>query len=353
MKVLMVGVSPSRKGGMWAMAKNYLENKEFCKITNLEYVSTSTSGSIIKRSMHMFIGIIKILRILVLSDIDIVHVHMSKKGSVFRKGLVIVISKLFCCKIIVHMHAGGFTEWYKTQPELLKKIIRYILSLSDELLVLGEYWREKISEIIPNQNIEVLYNGIKIPEENPYNVDSHIIIFMGMMNKEKGIFDLLESIKLIDSILPQNIHVLLCGDDENGLVQRKIDELELINRVKCLGWIDETKKKDIYKNAMLNVLPSYYEGLSMTVIEAMANGIPTIATNISTMPEVLGDSGILIDPGDIDSLANAIVFYSNNVSLRKEISNDVYKIAKDRFNIERNIEMLLNKYSKLCIKGNR
>lgn len=348
MKVLMVGVSPNRVGGMWTVSENYLKSKKFCKKTNLRYIATSTDGSIYKRFLFMLLGFVKIIHVLSKMDVDIVHVHMAEKGSVYRKGVVVRMAKIFRSKTIIHMHAGPFMDWYDTQSKFRKEKIRKILLEADKTLVLGEYWKKEMSTIIPEQKIAVLYNGVKVPKENLYKFNSRNIIFMGRMTKEKGIFDLIEAIKKIDMSLSEEIKVQFCGNDESGLVREKINEIGLENRIQLLGWINEDEKNYIYQNAMINVLPSYFEGLSMTVIEAMANGVPTITTNISTMAEILGEKATFVEPGDVNCIAKKILQYVTDATLRRNSSNYEYTIVKDKFSIERNIQLLMDVYTEIC-----
>lgn len=113
MNVLMVGVDKKRVGGMWTVAETFLNNEWFNREVNLYYVATSTSGSKIKRVIKMLEGYFIIIKILLSKKIDIVHIHMAEKGSVYRKGIVIKLGKLFGAKIIVQMHAGPILAWYK------------------------------------------------------------------------------------------------------------------------------------------------------------------------------------------------------------------------------------------------
>ncbi len=347
MHVLMVGVGPNRVGGMLTVSENYYNNECFCKETNLKYVATSTNGSIFKRLLFMLNGFLLVIFTLFTENIDIVHVHMASKGSVYRKGIIIGIAKLFKCKIIIHIHTGSFKNWYMKQHDNKQKQIRKILDAADKVLVLGEYWKMQMIDIVDCAKINILYNGVNVPLENLFNKNAKNVIYMGVMKKEKGIYDLLLAIKLLDKELSPDICVQLCGNDLEGDIEKKIIELELENRVKLLGWISSESKNEVYHDAMICVLPSYFEGLSMTIIEAMAMGIPIITTDISTMPEILGGDIRTIKAGDIDSLAEYLLELISDNSKLLEMSMIEYKRAYDIFNLDRNIEKLLGIYNSL------
>ena len=114
MKVLMVGVHKSTKGGMWTVVDNYLTNQEFVTKYNIKYIPTSVSGNAIKRLLYSIYGIVKVFIYTIFHSYDILHVHMSERMGVFRKGIIIYISKIRKAKIIIHMHGAEFEEWYKS-----------------------------------------------------------------------------------------------------------------------------------------------------------------------------------------------------------------------------------------------
>lgn len=344
MNVLMVGVDKERIGGMWSVAETFIESQEFNDKVSLYYVATSTCGSKMKRVCKMLTGYMKILWLLLIKKIDIVHIHMAEKGSVFRKGFIVKLSKLFGKKVIVQMHAGPIMAWYETLSEGNKRRVKDILNAPDKLLVLGKYWKERLMPLVPAEKMTVLYNGVSCQDTNPYNVDGNYILYLGLLKKSKGTYDLVDAISRIDKELSTDIKVYLCGYDEEGNMPQYVRERGLEHRVVLPGWINKEQKEELFKNTQISVLPSYFEALSMTVIEAMANGIPMITTNISTMPELLGDSVERIEPGDIIGLSELILKFNKDRDLRKQISNTEFERAVRQFNIKKNIENILDIY---------
>lgn len=163
MNVLMVGVDKNRVGGMWTVAETFINNEWFNKKVNLYYVATATGGSKIKRIGKMLDGYCKVIKILASKKIDIVHIHMAEKGSVYRKGVVICLAKLFGAKVIVQMHAGPILAWYEKLSKKKQVMVAKIFSSADRMLVLGEYWKKQMATIIHADKIEILYNGAECP----------------------------------------------------------------------------------------------------------------------------------------------------------------------------------------------
>ena len=344
MKVLMVGVSKKRVGGMNTVSQMYINNKKYNENVKLNYVSTSTNGCIFTRMLCMLFGYIRIFFILIFCKIDLVHIHMAEKGSTFRKGFVAKINKKFGKKVIIHLHAGPFVAWYSTLNINKQEKIKKIFSYADKVLVLGEYWKKELSNIFDENKLIVLYNGVKCPNENMYNINSKNIVYFGVMRKEKGTYDLINAMKLIDKKLDKDIKLLLYGNDLVGDIQEVINKLGLNDRVKMMGWISGEEVDNVLKDSMIDILPSYYEGLSMTIIEGLSYGIPIITTNISTMPEILEDYDYLIEPGDVKTLGKYILDLVNSEEKRKKISNYEYERACKVFSEEKFIDNTLSIY---------
>lgn len=347
MNVLMIGVDKNRVGGMWTVAETFINNEWFNKKVNLYYVATSTGGSKIKRVKKMIEGYFYIFKILLMKKIDIVHIHMAEKGSVYRKGLVIYLAKLFDKRVVVQMHAGPILAWYEKLSKINKKLVIRIFNSADRMLVLGDYWKIQMARIVDKEKVEVLYNGAECPLNNQYNLNGKYILYMGLLKKTKGIYDLIDAIKMIDNKLDSDIKVYLCGVDESGEVENYVLEQKLEKRVVMPGWVDKKRRLELFSNTQISVLPSYYEALSMTVIESMCYGIPVVTTNISTMPELLGKEIALVEPGDVHQLANMILELNNNVMVRKNMSNVEYQRAKEKFSVEKIMEKTVTIYKNL------
>jgi glycosyltransferase involved in cell wall biosynthesis len=113
-----------------------------------------------------------------------------------------------------------------------------------------------------------------------------------------------------------------------------------------VGWVSGEEKNAILAQTMINVLPSYNEGLPMTILETMLYGIPNISTNIASIPEVIKDgvNGFLISPGDIDSLVCKIKELIDDRKLRQKFSVNSYDLVNNSFSLEHNVGQLKECY---------
>ena len=339
-RLLMVGVGPKCIGGMWSVAKSYIDSTKLNDVADITYIPTATMGSIVWRIMYMGIGYLRILWQLLMHRPELVHIHMAEKGSVYRKGIVVKWSKAFGCKVIIHMHAGPFMHWYDTRNEKQQKWIREMLNRADKILMLGKYWETSMEAILPKEKMEVLYNGVQIPEERLYNSKARNIVYFGVINRDKGVPELLQAMKMLDDRLEKDVKLFLYGKDLEGNLEEQIDRLQINDRVIYKGWIGPEQRDLALRNAMLSVLPSHFEGLSMSVIEAMSYGVPVVTTNISTMPELLGQDISLVEVGNAGMLADEIEKYCKDEQLREVCSEKLYQRAKMYFNLNGTIEQL-------------
>ena len=349
MRVLMVGVDRQTKGGMWTVVENYLHNKSFMECTDLIYIPTSITGSISKRIVFTAKALVRVLWTLVAKSRDIVHVHMSERGSVYRKNIVINLAKMFRCKVVIHMHGAEFEDWYKAQAEEKQVGIRKILNKADKVLILGQYWEGFITSLMEDTcKVQVLYNAVEVPEKNHYNGEAVNMLFLGVVGQRKGVYDLLQAVKLADKELPKKARLMIYGPDFEKKIETAICELDLLDRVKYMGWLSAENKAEVFRNTAVNILPSYNEGLPMTILETMAVGIPNISTCVAAIPEAVNaDNGVIIIPGDIDHLAGAIIQMMNNLEIRQKKSTEAFLCAKKKFSLENHVQQLLYVYEEV------
>lgn len=143
--------------------------------------------------------------------------------------------------------------------------------------------------------------------------------------------------------LPKKL--IICGDakaQETGL-NKLIRELDLEDRVIFTGHLIGKELVQLYQAADLFIEISFYEGFGLQVVEAMSCGIPVIVSNVTSLPEVLGDAGILVGPTDIDNLSSAIVLLLTDSELHRTLSQESLKRARF-FSWDRSAQGTLNIY---------
>lgn len=351
-KVLMVGVDRSTKGGMWSVAENYLQDAGLRRDVKLRYVATASAGGAIRKIACFGAGLVSILGNLIIRRPDVVHLHMSERGSVRRKALIAGLARRFGCKVLIHMHGAEFQTWYESLDERGQRRVRDCLDSTDCILILGGYWRGFISGLVKDEaKIRVLYNAVSAPAQNPYDPHAQNLLFLGEVGERKGVYDLLAAMKRIDAQLPEETRLLLYGPNPEGDIQQRIRQQGLDGRVQYCGWADRAKKAEAFAQTAVNVLPSYHEGLPMTLLEAMAHGIPCITTNVAAIPEAVDEeNGVLLQPGDVPALADAILGMIRDADARRRKSAQAHQRVQTMFSMEAHKRSLLQIYAELTEK---
>ena len=351
MNVLMIGVDETSIGGMLTVVNNYRNNQNFCEKTNLKYIATVIRSTKFVKIKTFISKVPKIIKTISKDKIDIVHVHMAERGSVYREGFVILLAKAMGRKTIIHMHGADIEDWYYKQNKMIKKLVSWIFCSADRMLVLGDRWLPFMKQVMKGHEnkIRVLHNAVEVESHNKANKEATDILFYGMLIQRKGINDLLAAFEQIIDDIPQNIHLRLYGDNKEFDEKEKIKEFHLEGRATYEGWMKPEIRSKVFENTLINVLPSYNEGLPMTILESMGYGIPNISTEIAAIPEAIDDgiNGFLINPGEIDNLASKMKTVILDKKLWSRFSEAAYEKAKNEFSIDAHINKLIDIYKEL------
>jgi glycosyltransferase involved in cell wall biosynthesis len=191
-----------------------------------------------------------------------------------------------------------FARWYRLLLPLLVHRVRLVVTSSD-------YSRRKILARfhLPAERVVVIPGGVDRTRFKPWNDhpdQSSYILFVGSLEPRKNLEVLLNAWKMIEAKCP---HVSLLIVGESGEVFRSSQPSREVGRVRFFGYATENELPDLYARSAMFVLPSLDEGFGLPVLEAMACGTPVVASNRGSLPEVVGDAGLLFDPQDHAGLA--------------------------------------------------
>lgn len=334
--VLMCCSDLSRvKGGMVTVVKNLLSFRGWEK-SRITYIPTHIEHNKPVKAAYFGAAYGKVLAKLLFGKVDLVHLHVSERGSVYRKAALLKLAKAFGKPVILHHHGADFDPFFRALSEKDKAFVVKFLEAADTNVVLSELIRQEFLERAPNADYTVLYNAVPVPEANAYDPDRRLIVTLGRLGQRKGTYDLLQALRDLDRELPEEIQVCLCGDGEVENVQQVIQEYGLQHRIAHVGWVAGAQKTQIVEQAMCHVLPSYREGLPMAILETMSLGIPNITTRIASIPEVIdsGVHGILVEPGDVEALKEALRKVCCDREVRKRMSGEAYRQIRENFSVD-------------------
>ncbi len=341
-RVLMVGPARSVKGGMTTVVDNYY-NYGLDKIVELKYIESCNDSNKISKFFKEIKGWNEFKK--ELDNFDVVHIHMASRRSTFRKGKYVRLAISRGKKVIIHIHGAEYKLFFDECNEKQKRYVKETLALADKIIVLSEEWKDYFKNLVDEDKIVVIYNSIVIPEEFEKNLDTNKLLFLGRIGQRKGIYDLIEVIDKLKSMFP-NIKLYVGGDGEVEKLKQLIQEKNLGKNVEYIGWTSGEKKEKILKECSFYILPSYNEGMPMSVLEGMAYKNIVISTNVGGIPKVIeiNKNGILIEPGDKEKLEEELIRLLKNKDLRMKLSKEARKTVELKFNIENNIKTLVKLY---------
>lgn len=349
-RVLMVGTNPASKGGISSVIRMYEEGGIFRKVS---FLASYTDGGALTKIRHyagflgQFMG-----QLIRKPSLRLVHIHTASYASFTRKSLVVLLAKLFGKKVILHVHGAEFAVFYQKSGWLRKQWISGILERCDCLIALSGQWREDLQKIAPRADVRILYNPTVMKDVSfetglPHQGNNVKFLFMGRIGKRKGVYDILEAMQQVR--LP-NVEIHLYGDGDVEQVKSLVSQKGLQDAVKVCGWIDGSRKDSTFREANVLLLPSYNEGLPISVLEAMAYGLPVLATDVGGIAEAVqeGLNGYLISPGESDKLTDRIERLASSADLRLKMGRAGYEIAAERFSLPVIVEQLESLYDEFA-----
>lgn len=334
-RILMCSSDRKEKGGMNSVIDQLMDH-DWGDDFQFSYLATHVTGNSIKKIVF-FVNAYRNLKKFIKQDaFDIIHIHMSYKGSFYRKYYVTKLCKKHNKKVIVHLHGSEFKDFYNRGNAKRKRQIEELFSIADCSIVLGEDWKRFILKIVPRANVVVINNAVPLPDFKEKEVEQiRTFLFLGALIQRKGVLDLLEAVKQMIGQGVSHFCLLIAG---SGIEEQRLKEYVRINGlqeyVEFLGWVAKEQKSELLRKSDVLVLPSYNEGLPIAILEAMSYGLPIISTNVGSIAEAVKTNGFLIKPGDVESLAHTMIQLTNDSALWKEKSNESRNICEKRFSEE-------------------
>lgn len=293
---------------------------------------------------------------------DIVHSHVSGH-------LYVLIAGLLCkAKGMKHIHT---THCPWTGLEFRPKILRPFVFLNDlifnklsfstidriiaitpwELDMLKKFTKGK-TKVIPNGTDKIFHKKIKSNQFKKRNKikEKYLVLFFGRLNPTKGP-EVLAKAAINITKKRKDIAFIWAGPDEGKLEEVKNLIIGYKN-MRCIGPLrGKEKVAELYQSADIYLLPSYREGLPLTLFEAMASGLPIVASPVNGIPFEMNEpeNGFFSNYGDIASLEKNILKLINNSKLRKKISQNNMEKAKN-YDWDKIYERYMEEYENLLKK---
>lgn len=238
-----------------------------------------------------------------------------------------------------------------------------VILKADAVIAISNSVKEDILEYfdIPGSKVEVVAPGFdselyrqiqgksmidKIKAK--YGIDKKYILFVGTLEERKNLERLIKAYAILPDYLKTDYLLMICG--KKGWFFEEIfgavKELKLEKKVIFTGYVPDEDLSFLMNGAEVFVYPSLYEGFGIPLLEAMACGTPVISSKVSSLPEVVGDAGILINPNNVEELSDAILRVLSNSELRAQLSEKGLRQAS-KFSWEKTAMKIVEIYNKV------
>lgn len=329
MKILMLGESLDRQGGIVSVEKLMIQQAP--AEIQISHIPTLSNGSMLGKVIGFNQALIRLCWRLLQQEVDIVHIHVSERGSAFRQAITTMIAWLLQKPVILHTHSADFHLFYANLPQTVKAILSWIFCKSSRFIVLSDSWKKYYIDNLnlPSEKVCVLSNPVKFPQEVwQRNITKKVnFLFLGRIGERKGAFDLIQAVAAIPDQEKQNLELIMAGDGEGERARKLLDELHLGHCITILDWVNEQQRDQLLAKADVFILPSYNEGLPMALLEAMSWELPVITTPVGGIPELVisEQNGLLVKPGEKQDLSVAIQRLISDSDFRQRLGANARK----------------------------
>ncbi|MCK5322187.1 MAG: glycosyltransferase family 4 protein [Candidatus Aenigmarchaeota archaeon] len=291
--------------------------------------------------LYLFFGFIAYRRILKNEKFDRVYAFFSVPS-----GLIAYIGKkLYDVDYAVLLRGSdvpGFDshKWnvvYSLFKSLIIRIWKNAVIVVPNSYALGELARESL-----DIKYKIVYNGIDINKFYPVRTERKHkgqkirLISVSRIIKRKGFQYLFRALSEISSRNSFDYELLIVGVGEyQDTLESLAEDFEISDKIKFVGYVNNTKLVKLYNSSDIFVLPSLAEGMSNSVLEAMACGLPLIVTDVGGSRELVDGNGIVVAPKDSDALINALSSLATKSVLRDKMGCKSEEIAKKKFSWSR------------------
>lgn len=289
---------------------------------------------------------------------DVVHLQAAMwPGLALVRALAICVAgRLAGAGVLCHVHSGeinsGRDEAFRPGP--VARLLLRVLSVVDAVLTVSDPGTRVLRRLVPGARVETVDNAVHVRTFVPAALDGvpPRVLFVGALSYRKGVIDLVAALQALRArgIDDEGWALEIVG----GAAEVGEQEADAIRAVvREAGWGDSLvgvqRGADLHRHlraADVFVLPSHAEGQPMAIIEAMASGLPVVATRVGAVPDMLRDGvdGLLVEPRDVPALAAALGRVIDSADLRQRMGASARARAEERYDVDRLREQLTGHY---------
>ncbi len=357
-RILHVGPGWGQRGGIASVLSELVTLKDQFRNDHVSISLFETHGfQSVRHALSFLIADVPHFVLTLIRGVDIVHFHVSVRGSFYRKLMLFTLAKLSGRKTIFHLHAGNFERFESNAGKMSKRAIGWFIRRSNATVAVSRSIADELRRLgAKPSTLHVIGNTACLAEQasqksvEPGTADDSVpyVAFAGRLTEAKGLAELLKAIALLgDDGLTVALKLAGGGDIERWK-QLAID-YGIDDRVSFVGWLDGDEKLAFYRNARVFCMPSYYESFGISTLEAMFAGIPVVGTRLGGFLDLVeeGETGFLVKANDPEALAARIRLLMVDDSLARAMGTAARRRAIRCFSMEHTLRRYVNCYREI------
>jgi glycosyltransferase involved in cell wall biosynthesis len=325
-RVLLVGKGAPDRGGipsyLHTLLTSELADEHDLRFVNVAHSGTpqggrATAGNV-GRTIRDVVAVWRAAR-----DRDIVHIHsaLAPSVTVVRAGMLALAGRSRGCSVVVHAHGGAIQFWLTTRRR--RALLRLAMRPADRVVAVWTAGQDVLRQVLPADRVVLVDNGVPLEayaEPEPGHEPPRLL-YVGLLTPRKGVVDLLTASRLLRERGVEHELRLLGGTPEEGPGAMAEVQQALDGTAQLLGVREPEEMPAEYAMADVFCLPSWWEAMPLSVLEAMAAGLPVVASDVGDVSRVVADgiTGYVVPSKDPERLAAALEPLLTDPALRRRM----------------------------------
>jgi len=266
---------------------------------------------------------------------DVVHLNsaLAPSVTVLRAGLLALAARLRGCAVLVHAHGGNIETWLTTRRARL--VMRVAMGPADRVVAVWEAGCRALADVLGPQRVSLVDNGVDTDRFRPATPADRVprVLYVGLLTARKGVLDLVSASRMLADEGLEHELLLLGGNPDEGPHAAEPVRAAAAGRATLLGTRPPDQMPAAYAEGDVFCLPSWWEAMPLAVLEAMASGLPVVATDVGDVARLVEDgvSGYVVPARSPQQLAGALRKLLDDPDLRRRMGQAGRRRAEEQF----------------------
>ncbi|PSV13044.1 hypothetical protein C0W93_04825 [Photobacterium leiognathi subsp. mandapamensis] len=350
MKVLLVGPFPSPIHGMSLANSFFYEYAKYDKIDIIKHDTVFSRELKSKDKQGRFdfrffllsiVNMFSLFKKILICDVDIIYVTPGQSILGFLRFFpVVFLAKIFRKKVVQHIHGSRLTYNIDKANFFFRFLSKIDIKLTNRFIVLSDSIVNIYSDYIPERKMVICLNGVEVQKKKEITIKTSVnILFLSNLMKDKGILDLFS---MIEQYPCNNMRFNFAGAIEPEL-NNICNDFFTKNQKNCTyhGVVFGDKKRALFENSDIFILPSYDEGIPLSILEAYSYSCAVVTTNVGGIPDIFkeNENGIFVKQNNPLSIYQALNNIHEKLIFYQETN---YKCFMENYTVDKFYQSVKN-----------